>query len=170
MVSLKITSATLVLAISAAFVQGAPLRHQKRIAQVIADSTAQWEQACVRLIRIVLTLDTIAYISSFVQLAAGGGQQCNPQSIASFSTLLAAAGDCDQQNEADNMIDLAKSLNSDATMIQLTQIFVQQPRNTVRRSTIICNQTINLIIHLVPYLAQLRRCALLPAGSSQLRA
>ena len=30
------------------------------------------------------------------------------------------------------MIDLAKTLNNDADMIKFTQIFVQQPRNTVR--------------------------------------
>jgi len=29
------------------------------------------------------------------------------------------------------MIDLAKQLNNDAKMIQLAQIFAQQPRNTV---------------------------------------
>ncbi|OBZ65244.1 hypothetical protein A0H81_14733 [Grifola frondosa] len=88
-------------------VHGLPLH--KRIAQVIADSTAQWEKACD---------------------AAGGGEQCNPVSVTAFSTLLAAAGPCDQQNAADSMIDLAKQLNNDATMIQLTQVFVQQPRNT----------------------------------------
>ncbi|KLO20291.1 hypothetical protein SCHPADRAFT_38915 [Schizopora paradoxa] len=94
------------LAILAA-THAAPL--EKRIAQTIADSTAKWEQAC---------------------LAAGGGQQCNPQSQASFSTLLAAAGPCDQQNQGDAMIDLAKQLNNDPDMITLTQIFVQQPRNS----------------------------------------
>jgi hypothetical protein len=44
--------------------------------------------------------------------------------------LLVAAGPCDQQNAADQMIDLAKSLNSDSKMIQLAQIFAQQPRNS----------------------------------------
>ncbi|KAI8974605.1 hypothetical protein BD414DRAFT_498179 [Trametes punicea] len=87
--------------------QGAPLN--KRIAQVIADSTAKWEQAC---------------------LAAGGAEQCNPVSVTAFSTLLAAAGPCDQQDSADAMIDLAKTLNNNADMIKFTQIFVQQPRNT----------------------------------------
>lgn len=29
-------------------VAGVPIRHFKRIAQVIADSTQDWEQACVR--------------------------------------------------------------------------------------------------------------------------
>lgn len=86
----------------------APL--QKRIAQVIADSTTQWEAACI---------------------AAGGGQSCNPVSVTAFSTLLAAAGPCDQQNSGDAMIDLAKTLNNDPDMIKFTQIFVQQPRNSV---------------------------------------
>jgi len=82
----------------------------KRIAQVISDSTTQWEQAC---------------------LAAGGGQQCNPLSIQAFSTLLAAPGPCEQQDSADDMIDLAHQLNNDSEMIRLTQLFVQQPRNSV---------------------------------------
>jgi len=88
-------------------VQALPIL-QKRIAQTIADSTAKWEKAC---------------------LAAGGGEQCNPASVAAFSTLLAAAGPCDQQNAADNLVDLSKKLNSNE-MIFHAQIFVQQPRNT----------------------------------------
>ena len=52
--------------------------------------------------------------------------------MTAFTTLLAAAGPCDQQDSADAMIDLAKTLNNDADMIKFTQIFVQQPRNTVR--------------------------------------
>lgn len=109
-------SKILLLALALSGAQAAPfdtsaraVQHPKRIAQVIADSTQKWEAAC---------------------LAAGGAQQCNPQSQASFMTLLAAAGACDQQNQGDNMIDLAKQLNNDPQMIQLTQIFVQQPRNT----------------------------------------
>ncbi|CAA7265120.1 unnamed protein product [Cyclocybe aegerita] len=89
------------------YVDAAPLLY-KRIAQTIAASTAQWEQAC---------------------LAAGGGQQCNPLSIKAFSTLLANAGPCEQQDAADEMVDLANQLNS-AEMVRLSQIFVQQPRNT----------------------------------------
>jgi hypothetical protein len=81
---------------------------EKRIAQVITQSTAKWEQACI---------------------AAGGGQKCNPVSVASFTTLLAAAGPCEQQDAADNQIDLAKQLNSQP-MIALSQIFAQQPRNS----------------------------------------
>ncbi|KAG6835668.1 hypothetical protein H0H93_015927 [Arthromyces matolae] len=93
----------LVIAVSAA-----PVQLSKRIAQTIADSTHDWEQAC---------------------LAAGGAQQCNPLSQTAFMSLLAAGKNCDQQNAADQMIDLAKTLNSDSEMIRLTQIFVQQPRN-----------------------------------------
>jgi hypothetical protein len=96
---------TAVVALSV--VSAAPL-HVKRIAQVIAESTAAWEQAC---------------------LAAGGAQQCNPISQTAFTSLLAAGGNCDQQNAADSMVDLAKQLGNDAEMIRLAQLFVQQPRN-----------------------------------------
>lgn len=51
--------------------------------------------------------------------------------MTAFTTLLAAAGPCEQQNAADQMVDLAKGLKSDAQMIKLAQIFAQQPRNTV---------------------------------------
>ncbi|KAH9934022.1 uncharacterized protein BXZ73DRAFT_89673 [Epithele typhae] len=85
-----------------------PVFH-KRIAQTTADSTTFWEKAC---------------------LAAGGADKCNPVSVTAFSTLLAAAGNCDQQDSGDAMIDLAKTLNNDADMIKFAQIFVQQPRNT----------------------------------------
>ncbi|KAF8909379.1 hypothetical protein CPB84DRAFT_1765989 [Gymnopilus junonius] len=80
----------------------------KRIAQTIADSTAKWEQAC---------------------LAAGGGQQCNPLSVTAFTTLLAAAGPCEQQDAADGLMILSKQLKSNQ-MIALAQIFAQQPRNS----------------------------------------
>ncbi|KAJ3711951.1 hypothetical protein C8R42DRAFT_595303 [Lentinula raphanica] len=81
---------------------------QKRISQTISDSTSAWVSACT---------------------AAGGASQCNTISQTAFSTLLAAGGNCDQQNAADSMIDLAKTLNNDSEMIRLAQIFVQQPRN-----------------------------------------
>jgi len=81
---------------------------QKRIAQTIADSTSLWVAACTK---------------------AGGGSQCNTISQTAFTTLLAAGGNCDQQNAADQMVDLAKTLNNDPDMIRLAQIFVQQPRN-----------------------------------------
>jgi hypothetical protein len=89
-------------------VYAAPLTIEKRIAQTIAASTAKWEQAC---------------------LAAGGGQKCNPLSQTAFTTLLAAAGDCDQQDAADGLMNLSKQLKSQE-MITLAQIFVQQPRNS----------------------------------------
>ncbi|KAJ3479164.1 hypothetical protein NLI96_g9255 [Meripilus lineatus] len=95
------------LSISLSAVSGRPV--YKRIAQVISESTQQWEKACT---------------------AAGGGQQCNPISVTAFSTLLAAAGPCEQQDSADAMINLAKQLNNDADMIKFAQIFAQQPRNT----------------------------------------
>jgi hypothetical protein len=81
---------------------------EKRIAQVIDQSTAKWETAC---------------------LAAGGSERCNPLSIKAFDTLLANAGDCDQQDQADDMVDLGKSLNS-VDVISLSQVFAQQPRNS----------------------------------------
>jgi len=91
----------------AACVSGVPLI--KRIAQDTPASAALWESACN---------------------TAGGGLQCNPVAVKAFATLLAAAGPCDQQNSADSMIDLAKTLNNDPTMIRLAQVFAQQPRNT----------------------------------------
>jgi len=100
---------TLLLALTAAgSVTAAPAHLSKRIAQVISDSTTKWEAAC----------DT-----------AGGGQQCNAIAVNAFGTLLAAAGACDQQNNADTMMDLSKQLNS-PDMIKFAQIFAQQPRNT----------------------------------------
>ncbi|TFK55737.1 hypothetical protein OE88DRAFT_1652184 [Heliocybe sulcata] len=89
-------------------VSAAPTPLQKRIAQTIADSTTQWVQACTK---------------------AGGASQCQPISQTAFMSLLAAGKNCDQQDAADAMIDLAKQLNNDADMIRLAQIFVQQPRN-----------------------------------------
>lgn len=67
-----------------------------------------------------------------MQTKAGGADKCNPIAVTAFSTLLAAADPCAQQDSADAMIDLAKQLNNDADMIRLAQIFAQQPRNTVR--------------------------------------
>ncbi|KAJ2918631.1 hypothetical protein MD484_g1751, partial [Candolleomyces efflorescens] len=92
--------------LAAASVQALPL--QRRIAQSIPASTQKWEQAC---------------------RAAGGGERCNPISVTAFSTLLAGAGPCEQQDAADTMVNLAKQLGSDE-MIRLSQIFAQQPRNT----------------------------------------
>ena len=66
------------------------------------------------------------------QLRAGGADECNILSGKASNTLLAAVAPCDQQDTADAMIDLAKKLNNDADMIKLAQIFVQEPRNTVR--------------------------------------
>jgi len=100
---------TLLLALSVAgSVTAAPTHVNKRIAQVISDSTPKWEAACD---------------------AANGGQQCNQIAVNAFGTLLAAAGPCDQQNNADIMMDLSKKLNS-PDMIKFAQIFAQQPRNT----------------------------------------
>ncbi|TFK39998.1 hypothetical protein BDQ12DRAFT_698039 [Crucibulum laeve] len=111
---------TFALALIASTVRAAPVTLNRRIAQVISASTAKWEQACI---------------------AAAGAQQCNPISVTAFSTLLAAAGACEQQNAADSMINLAKTLNNDAQMIKLAQIFAQQPRNTpTSQSVLYCQQ------------------------------
>jgi len=99
------TLLTSVVAFSA-YAAAAPF--QKRIAQVIADSTTAWVAACE---------------------AAGGQEKCSAVSQVAFQTLLAAPPPCAQQDAADQMIDLAKTLKSDPTMIALAQIFDQQPRN-----------------------------------------
>jgi len=93
----------------ASSVQAAPVSLNKRIEQTTIDAVTPWEDACN---------------------AAGGGQQCNPIAVTAASTLLAAAGNCDQQNSGDAMVSLAKTLNNNAQMISLAQIFVQQPRNS----------------------------------------
>lgn len=104
----QITDA-LLFTLFASTVRGAPLGLTKRITQTTIDAVTPWENACD---------------------SAGGGTQCNPIAVAAAATLLAAAGDCDQQNSADAMVTLAKSLNNDASMITLAQIFAQQPRNS----------------------------------------
>ncbi|KAI0247720.1 hypothetical protein BJV78DRAFT_1397040 [Lactifluus subvellereus] len=81
---------------------------QKRISQTISDSTQLWVQACNK---------------------AGGGAKCQTISQNAFLTLLAAGKNCDQQDAADQMVDLAKTLKNNPDMIRLAQIFVQQPRN-----------------------------------------
>jgi hypothetical protein len=105
MVKLSFVALLGLVAVSA---NAAPIQLTRRIAQTIAEATAQWEQAC---------------------LAAGGAERCNPLSVAAMTTLLLAGGSCDQQNAADNFMDLSKELNSNP-MIVLSQIFAQQPRNS----------------------------------------
>lgn len=100
---------------------------EKRIAQTIADSTTAWVAACV---------SSLAHHYRLLDLTrsqtkAGGADKCQPISQVAFTSLLAAGKNCDQQDAADSMIDLAKTLSSDAEMIRLAQIFVQQPRNAV---------------------------------------
>ncbi|KAI0062960.1 hypothetical protein BV25DRAFT_1803070 [Artomyces pyxidatus] len=99
-------STVLVASLAASAASALPL--QRRIAQTIADSTTLWVKACV---------------------PAGGADQCNTISQNAFQTLLAAGKNCDQQDAADQMVDLAHTLNNDPDMIRLAQIFVQQPRN-----------------------------------------
>jgi hypothetical protein len=104
---MQFTTLVALALVATASVHGAPIH--KRIAQVISDSTTKWEAACD---------------------AAGGGTQCNQVAVASFGTLLAAPGPCEQQDAADNMVDLAKTLSNNADMITFAQIFAQQPRNS----------------------------------------
>ena len=84
--------------------------------------------------------------------------------MTAFSTLLAAAGPCDQQNAADQMIDLAKQLKNDAQMIELAQIFSQQPRNTV--------SIVRSVRPQFPFLKRLSakfgKCPVLPTSTQEL--
>lgn len=105
---LPLLSTGLVLAMAASVNSAPTLTHQKRIAQIISDSTQQWVAACKQ---------------------AGGGEQCGNISQTAFTALLASGKNCDQQDAADSMVTLAKTLNNDSDMIRLAQIFVQQPRN-----------------------------------------
>jgi hypothetical protein len=99
---------------------------QKRIAQTIADSTTDWVAACE---------------------AAGGAGQCSTISVNAFTTLLAAAGPCDQQNAADTMVTLAKTLSNNADVIKFAQIFAQQPRNSVRPLSL------SLLLPILPFIS-----------------
>ncbi|KAB5592274.1 Proline-rich protein [Ceratobasidium theobromae] len=96
------------LAILAASVSALPAL-DKRIAQDTITAAQPWEAAC---------------------RAAGGGAQCNPIAVTAAGTLLAAPPACAQQDSADAMISLAKTLNNDPEMIRLAKIFRQQPRNS----------------------------------------
>lgn len=120
-------------------VLSSPIPFTKRIAQTISDSTQPWVQACVRA-RFIFTKASDLILST-KQEAADGGDQCNPLSVTAFSTLLAAPGPCEQQDAADAMIDLAHTLGSDPTMIALTQVFVQQPRNSPDSLSVLYCQT-----------------------------
>ncbi|CUA75694.1 proline-rich protein [Rhizoctonia solani] len=89
-------------------VSASALPLHKRIAQTTIDAVKPWEDACNK---------------------AGGGAQCNNIAVTAAGNLLAAPPACAQQDSADAMITLAKSLNDDAEMIRLAQIYRQQPRN-----------------------------------------
>lgn len=124
------TRATSFLVLAAVLSATSALPFQKRIAQTIADSTTDWVQACVSSFVSFLTYVFAITDALCIQTAAGGADKCQPISQTAFMTLLAAAGPCDQQNAADQMVDLAKQLNNDANMIKFAQIFAQQPRNS----------------------------------------
>ena len=115
-------SALLVLAAAFICAYANPTPVHKRISQLVDESTTLWKSACG---------------------AAGGRNNCNILSVASFEGLLFAKDPCAQQDGADAMINLAKQLgapnntNVNATaiaqMITFAQIFVQQPRDSVRQ-------------------------------------
>jgi hypothetical protein len=146
------------LIVFAASASTAPIQHAKRIAQTTIDAPKKWEDACVRkspLVYIELILIPI------MQNAAGGGQKCNPIAVTAASTLLAAADVCAQQNSADQMISLGKQLNNQ-DMIIAAQIFVQQPRNSVRSCIALTVPIWPLTWPTGAFLAQLRGYAVLP--------
>lgn len=103
----RLTIFTALLAIAAS---ASALPLHKRIAQTTIDAVTPWEKAC---------------------RTAGGAAKCNEIAVTAAGTLLAAPPPCAQQDSADAMITLAKSLDDDAEMIRLAQIFRQQPRNAV---------------------------------------
>ena len=93
---------------------GLPAGLLPRVSQQTDLTTQNWETAC---------------------RGGGGGKQCRQLSVLAFPTLLAAAPPCNQQDATDDLIDFAKRLNNNtAAMIKFAQLFVQQPRNTVRRA------------------------------------
>ncbi|GJJ10595.1 hypothetical protein Clacol_004822 [Clathrus columnatus] len=92
----------------------------KRIAQTTIDAVTPWENACN---------------------SAGGETQCNPIAVNAAAQLLAAADACGQQDSADSMIDLAKTLNNNQAMITAAQIFAQQPRNSPNSVAVIYCQS-----------------------------
>jgi hypothetical protein len=96
------------------------------------------------------------------KIAAGGAQQCNPISVDAFSTLLAAPGPCKQQEAADKMIDLGRTLGNDAEMIRLAQIFAQQPRNTASQF-----QDHTIFLNNKPLPAHLSERAVLPRSTEE---
>ncbi|KAF8315891.1 hypothetical protein DL93DRAFT_2135498 [Clavulina sp. PMI_390] len=90
--------------------QCAPLSPlDKRISQTLTSATIKWNSACV---------------------SAGGGSTCQTLVAKAAASLTSTADVCAQQDVADQMIGLAHNLGTQANMITLTQIFVQQPRDT----------------------------------------
>jgi len=109
MVYLQLSTIVILAGSIARISQAVPLQLQKRIDQTISQSTQAWQQAC--------------------ENAGGSANTCSNVAVPAFTSLLEQGGVCDQQNAADDMIDLAKQLGNDANMTRLAQIFVQQPRN-----------------------------------------
>ncbi|KAF8889440.1 hypothetical protein CPB84DRAFT_1683958 [Gymnopilus junonius] len=110
MVHLSLSTVFILAGSIVKFSEAIPVQLQRRIDQIISQATQPWQQAC--------------------ENAGGSANACSNVAVPAFTSLLEQGGVCDQQNAADNMIDLAKQLGNDPDMIRLAQIFVQQPRNS----------------------------------------
>lgn len=82
----------------------------------------------------------------YPQKKASGGAWCYTISSTAALTLRSEGAPCDQQDAADMMVDLAKSLHNNTDMIRLAQIFVQQPRNSVCPISSVKNRSYILLI------------------------
>ena len=83
---------------------------------------------------------------TYPQKKAGGGAWCRSISGPAALTLRSVNSICDQQDAADMMVNLAKTLHNSTDMIRLAQIFVQQPRNSVCPISSIKNHSYILFI------------------------
>jgi hypothetical protein len=103
---------------------------EKRIAQTIADSTTLWVAACVRISSLLppLQRSLTLHAHRLKPVVDPSATQSPRTPSRPFSP---AAETVTKQDAADQMVDLAKTLNNDPDMIRLAQIFVQQPRNSV---------------------------------------
>jgi len=81
----------------------------KRIGQTLTASTTKWLAACE---------------------SAGGSLECLALASSADISLTASAGPCDQQNAADSLMTLTKTLGKPTTLFDYTQLFLQQPRDT----------------------------------------
>ena len=73
---------------------------------------------------------TVAHTTGQHQL--NGGSQCDYLAISGSASLSEFEAVCAQQDQADDMVDLAKQMNS-TDLIQLAQFYAQQPHSSVCR-------------------------------------